>query len=72
MGMLVDQVADLPHVAHRHQPAVIQEDDRPRDRLDLVEDVAGYQDGAAAPAPVDDGVDQLPTGPRVRARQRLV
>ncbi len=72
MRMLVDQVADLPDVALGDEPPSVEQDDRAGDGLDLVEDVAGDQHGAAVAAPGDDRVDQLAAGDGVGAGQRLV
>ena len=54
------------------QAAPIQEDDRSRQCLDLVEDMAGDQHGPALAAPFDDEIHELAAGDRVGPRERLV
>src|SRR5262249_21188277 len=60
--VLVDQVAELADVAFGHEPAVIEQDDPRRQRLHLVEDVAGDDDAFALGGQREDDVHQLAAG----------
>ena len=57
--MRVDQVADLVDVAFGEDPAVVDQQDVRRHRLDLVEDVARDDDALAGARPVLDQADGL-------------
>ena len=50
--MLVDQVADLVHIAFGEDPSLVDEQDVRRHRLDLVQDVTRHDDAAPARGPI--------------------
>ena len=72
MRMLVDQVANLPHLALGHQPAAVQQDDVRRERLDLVQDVTGDHHASSSPIQAADHFQQVAPGHRIGAGERLV
>ena len=57
--VLVDQIADLVDVALGEDPAVVDQQDVRRHRLDLVQDVARDDDALAGARPVADQADRL-------------
>ena len=70
--MLVDQIADVVHVSFGEDPAVVDQQDVRRHRLDLVQDVARHDDALAGAGPLADQADRLAARDRVHPPQRLV
>ena len=70
--MLVDQVANLVHVAFGDDAAVVDQQDVRRHRLDFVQDVARHQDALARAPPLLDQSNRAAPHDRIHAAQRLV
>src|SRR5690242_6380469 len=70
--VLVDELPDLMDVAFGEDPAVVDQQDVRRHRLDLVQDMARNDDALAGAAPLADQANGLAAAQRIHAGKRLV
>ena len=72
MRVLVDEVADFADVSLGDESAAMQQDDVWRERLDLVEDVAGDDDAAAGSFEAADRIEHVSPRDGIGAGEGLV